>query len=157
MVKTWWWRFEGVGGAYCGRRERHICRLKPPWWDHFFTSEPEKYKTKTPTSFEGWGFYIGLLQLSYCFSSSWLLSPLHFLTSSVQLLNLPTSTSKLPHFLTSFLLEFGFLDLNFLGLLRLKVPHYEDLQPQQVWFSWISQYLSSDKVGWNSVVQDSLY
>ena len=72
---------------------RHMCRLKPPWWDHFFTSEPEKYKTKTPTSFEGWGFYIGLLQLSYCFSSSWLLSPLHFLTSSVQLLNLPTSTS----------------------------------------------------------------
>ena len=52
---------------------RHMCRLKPPWWDHFFTSEPEKYKTKTPTSFEGWGFYIGLLQLSYCFSSSWLL------------------------------------------------------------------------------------
>jgi hypothetical protein len=72
---------------------RHMCRLKPPWWDHFFTSEPEKYKTKTPTSFEGWGFYICLLQLSYCFSSSWLLSPLHFLTSSVQLLNLPTSTS----------------------------------------------------------------
>jgi len=83
---------------------RHMCRLKPPWWDHFFTSEPEKYKTKTPTSFEGWGFYIDSLQLSYCFSSSWLLSPRHFLTS----------TSKLPHFLTSFLLGFGFLDWIFL-------------------------------------------
>ena len=90
----------GLGGSKCfgGGRGcllriggRHMCRLKPPWWDHFFTSEPEKYKTKTPTSFEGWGFYIGLLQLSYCFSSSWLLSPLHFLTSSVQLLNLFTS------------------------------------------------------------------
>ena len=133
----------GVGGAWCGSRRWHICRLKPPCINHITTSSLQNLISAKPKPQPLWR-----LGFAHLFTAVKLLLRFQFFTF----------TSSLPnfYFFTSFLLEFGFLDLNFLGLLRLKVPHYEDLQPQQVWISWISQCLLSDKVGWNNVVQDSL-